>query len=1442
VAVPIAAVIAAFFLLRGCGRDPVPEPTPTAQEALFVPADLARLKGLDRDGVIDYCRTQIRPANYEGILRGAHGALWAGEANAWDRVLLAVAALEGAGVEARIVPGEPPRLTYFDKNRWHSIRLDAEAPVEESAQPPPGAVVFGELAVHHLNRFHSIEPVLVLEGEEGIERIAAARPERVAEWTSMPVVLKTMNGGTTVRYSLRVGERTVLESGALVGCRRASLEMTWRYQDRSLIWARELFDRENAKPGIPGNDTPDVGNRYAIVLAAGPLVPEVLQTRIRMFELPGYTPVADETERELLTLGTKYHVDCDERTLALAAETKVEVAWNSPRIVIAASEAAPRGPAGLSLDALADAVEAKGKRNREFHVARGLATDLIESRIIFEARRLPVVSASTVFSNFKASSPDAPARRIALIESEAKRLLAHELIGATVKLEALPPPAPSDDAAANFPASPLFFLERTKEGITLRGLTESMPEPEKPWTKYRWEPEGRSSFGDRVAELSRVADALLCRHTRRADFLLKCTAASAWPLDSLPVLAGSFLDYTMRDGKKEQKLGVRIGLKDGLPTNGKVQLAAGWPMVNLPGKPGAMLAPRELLAKGEAVKVKVRVGESEREVAARKVALESGASVTLLDSPTFPLVLAWEQGTTSLSLATASPVVQGRILDRETGAPAPASVAIGRVAKPVMLRKPLDLRAFKPQGPEKGGNWKLAADGLSVLQTSSYYPTFFVSPEDVFETTVRGTIEVTDAYVRYPIGFVLGYRSPLADKGHKDTNFDCLWFNWEPAGRTSPEGFTLARLNGTFDGGTTNYAPFDDLKKRPGFEVLATRHAKGTGWLPKIEYQFEATYRKDSVRISIDGQEVINVKGTFTPGRFGFYSYWQANVRYRLLSPQAERVEPAAETGETLPVAADGSYALSAAPTAPRLILILDRSGSMHLDLNPKQDGRDTPAKAGEQRMDHLKKEVRELLDKLPPGVEVALWSFASAGFRSGGTEPNDTRVDCPFTTDLGRLRTAVDALKPAGGTPITGAVIKLLDHVRNDPLSRDAVAVFLTDGQNDSRDPTGPDAYRQGRGKTAIHTIGFAIAPASLAEKEMQDLARVSGGTYHLAGTGEALKFAFDQFRTTLLDVRLKVTSPCHAGEERDLKSADLGRGKQDFALTHGCTTCRCEDKTFLTVTNKNVKDMDKCEALSPKARRMIEGRVKDGAWTVTIPTARVNVGPISAYGWFETETATGRLIGRTEDGLHGSVAAPGSFPEAVFRGGHAFLSWFQGIVSYTTGSVDAAFKWNKQPGFLTGGSEGFKRFVQANALQFAARWWNEFGWAAYPESIHAYWTGVCLNFTLQSMAFEMPSLDCYRRWGEALCKQIGDKAKGLPGNVLGSGVGGPLNKEFDDALGNYLASVKAVGERLIERAADKKKAQEEVDGLVGSIEKWKQDLIDRPIDARLDCEQRFR
>lgn len=69
--------------------------------------------------------------------------------------------------------------------------------------------------------------------------------------------------------------------------------------------------------------------------------------------------------------------------------------------------------------------------------------------------------------------------------------------------------------------------------------------------------------------------------------------------------------------------------------------------------------------------------------------------------------------------------------------------------------------------------------------------------------------------------------------------------------------------------------------ERPEFQLLATDFAVGRGWRPGIEYGFELIYERDRIRISIDGQLVFDVSGSFQNGRFGFYNFSQSRVTYR---------------------------------------------------------------------------------------------------------------------------------------------------------------------------------------------------------------------------------------------------------------------------------------------------------------------------------------------------------------------------------------------------------------------------------------------------------------------------------------------------------------------------------------------------------------------------------
>ncbi len=455
-------------------------------------------------------------------------------------------------------------------------------------------------------------------------------------------------------------------------------------------------------------------------------------------------------------------------------------------------------------------------------------------------------------------------------------------------------------------------------------------------------------------------------------------------------------------------------------------------------------------------------------------------------------------------------------------------------------------------------------------------------------------------------------------------------------------------MKGNFKDSDPEKDGFWDHQSTPKFQTLATAFGAGKGWKRHKDHEFELHYTRNRVIISIDGKQVFDVKGTFQPGRFGFYNYSQPQVRYQSFSSATER-KVQIEQAKTS-TAADGSYALPIAAGGERLLLVLDRSGSMAFSLDPKDGTRrlDTSAPKGQQRIDYLRNAVNSLLERVPSAVEVAVWSFASSGsIRKAGAEddkPTHVKVECGYTTDHDRIRQALNQIKPEGGTPLSGTVFRILNHLKEDPRGPETTVVLMTDGEN-TGSIAPADAFRQGNGQTPIHTIGFAIEPGGKAEKAMRNLAAASGGSFRIAGTGDDLKLAFGRF-ARLPDATLRFEASCHGGAEINVPADELGKDRHDVALSHGCAMCQCADKDLLTITNMSMARLNECKGLSPKARKLIEQRVADGKWHVVIPNRRVNIGPVSAYGWWESETATGRMVGRTEDGLHGASAGGSGFP----------------------------------------------------------------------------------------------------------------------------------------------------------------------------------------------------
>ncbi|MEQ9454854.1 MAG: hypothetical protein RLN76_09725 [Phycisphaeraceae bacterium] len=205
----------------------------------------------------------------------------------------------------------------------------------------------------------------------------------------------------------------------------------------------------------------------------------------------------------------------------------------------------------------------------------------------------------------------------------------------------------------------------------------------------------------------------------------------------------------------------------------------------------------------------------------------------------------------------------------------------------------VDLNTWSQKGPSGNGNWTVENAGDTVFQSINGNPTYFVSPNDFFNTNVQGSF-LRDRN-RQPgfsdddfIGFVFGYNEP----GDNSTDATFYLLDWKRGTQSSTEeGFRLSRVNGT----TT--PPFGNAENDnlPNYDVLATNTGGTLGWENNIVYDFDLLYTQDRIRIEITGgtgdfqngltifdlsKEVIGVPA-FTTGQFGFYNHSQQGVEYR---------------------------------------------------------------------------------------------------------------------------------------------------------------------------------------------------------------------------------------------------------------------------------------------------------------------------------------------------------------------------------------------------------------------------------------------------------------------------------------------------------------------------------------------------------------------------------
>jgi hypothetical protein len=719
IAIVIGILLLLLFLRLSCRPEaealpePKPEPEPQAM-ALLVPDQVPeRFDVAKPEEIVDFCRSQIASANYAGVARGAYGTLWAGSGNAIDRLLLMGAVLDSRGHDVRVLPGDEPQLWYEDEG-WKAVDLDGETPITAADKPAEEAVELAEVINRVGDQVHRIGFAFEIEDDNyrGRDRPPPLvklmeDPLPLAECTYMPIVVRVTGEIPTpeegewpsldsAKYEIRVGDAVLLDSGSLSGVDRVVLRIDWHHGDQTVSYRRELFHTTNAKPMIPGHPFPVEGDRYVVAIGSGPVLPDVLKTREQMFELDRYTPLKDESERSLLLLATRYMQEVDKVTGDLTKAFAIDLVGVEPRIVITAVEMAPADiqaassetlPPAMSIDVINDQVNAVGTQSRYFQSSRSLALDEIETRVLFDAIKMPVVSASTVLSHFKSGESDTIQRRIDYIQQEAERILQEETFGTRVVFEAH---ALSDETGETGPS---LVLERAKDSFLIHGL--ELKDDEEIRVSV-WKPGETLVLGPRARDVAQIIEAHLRLQVGTSWFRIDGQLKSAWKPKGLAVVDGSILTYEIQgpDGKGHQV--VFVSMQDGTLGGTCVDLESdqtstrpltgAWPKAfRTPGEGVgeillpqllAIMAPSDIASTGKPESFQLKVADETLSVDAVRVSLGKESQlkyvpveVVLLPAGKTSLILAMHDGENSITLKSATPVMQGRVIDAQTDRP-----------------------------------------------------------------------------------------------------------------------------------------------------------------------------------------------------------------------------------------------------------------------------------------------------------------------------------------------------------------------------------------------------------------------------------------------------------------------------------------------------------------------------------------------------------------------------------------------------------------------------------------------------------------------------------------------------------------------------------------------------------------------------------------------------
>ncbi len=201
----------------------------------------------------------------------------------------------------------------------------------------------------------------------------------------------------------------------------------------------------------------------------------------------------------------------------------------------------------------------------------------------------------------------------------------------------------------------------------------------------------------------------------------------------------------------------------------------------------------------------------------------------------------------------------------------------------------------------------------------------------------------------------------------------------------------------------------------------------------------------------------------------------------------------------TLMVEAKGEKIVQVA-APPRIELILDGSGSMKKKIK------------GRTRMAVAKEVLKDIIQKLPDGVEVGLRVYGHRIREGRKGACQDTELVYRFAKlDKKKLIRQVMAIKPLGTTPIAYSLEQTVKDFGEAPGEK--TVILVTDGKEEcggDLKATVDELRKQGL-DVKLHVVGFTVADPKV-QKQMKDAAAAGNGLFISAMDSAGLKKAMEQ------------------------------------------------------------------------------------------------------------------------------------------------------------------------------------------------------------------------------------------------------------------------------------------------------------------------------------------